>query len=388
VIAFALVVAAILVLQIAVIRAAGASLVRTSRSDALRDAAEGNRKAATVAELLEERARLQPALATVVTGLLLLAVIPATWAFARLFDGWLLFILLTVMMVVLVLVSDLVPRTVGRSRPRTIAYRFARPLAAAVRIGDAANDLVSDDDDGDEPDDDEQGDRDEREMISSVLEFGDTIVREVMVARTDMITIPGAASSDGALDLVLDSGKSRLPVTGRNIDDIIGILYARDLLTLYDQNVPARPCSEIARDAYFVPETKQISELLREMQGRQMHLAVVVDEFGGTAGLVTIEDILEEIVGEIVDEYDEEQSMVVSSDDGSYLLDARLDVDDLADLLGATFPEEEWDTVGGLVLGLAGRVPREGESFEYDDLVLKVEGVKGRRVARVRVSRT
>lgn len=388
-IALALAVAAILVLLIAVIRAAGASLVRTSLSDALRDAAEGNRKAAIVAGLLEERARLQPALATVVTGLLLLAVIPATWALARLFDGWLLFIVLTVMMVVLVLVSDLVPRTVGRSRPRTIAYRFARPLAAAVRIGDAANDLVSDDDDdGHEPDEDEQGDRDEREMISSVLEFGDTIVREVMVARTDMITIPGAASSDGALDLVLDSGKSRLPVTGRNIDDIIGILYARDLLTLYDQNVPARPCSEIARDAYFVPETKQISELLREMQGRQMHLAVVVDEFGGTAGLVTIEDILEEIVGEIVDEYDEEQSMVVSSDDDSYLLDARLDVDDLADLLGASFPEEEWDTVGGLVLGLAGRVPREGETFEYDDLVLKVEAVEGRRVARVRVSRT
>ena len=386
-IAFALSVATFLVLLIAVIRAAGASLVRTPQAEALRDAAEGNRKAAIVAGLLEERARIQPALATVVTGLLLLAVIPATWAFARLFTGWVLFAILSVLVVVLVAASDLVPRTVGRSRPKTLAYRFARPLAAAVHVGDAANDLVSDDE-SDGPVDDDESDDDEREMISSVLGFGDTIVREVMVARTDMITITAAASTDDALDLVLESGKSRLPVTGRNIDDITGILYARDLLTLYDQDVPARPCSEIAQSAYFVPETKQISELLREMQGKQMHMAVVVDEFGGTAGLVTIEDILEEIVGEIVDEYDEEQSMVVALEDGSYLVDARLDVDDFADLLDTTFPEEEWDTVGGLVLGLAGRVPQEGESFEYDGLVLQVDKVEGRRVARVRASRS
>jgi CBS domain containing-hemolysin-like protein len=385
VIAFALSVSTLLVLLIAVIRAAGASLVRTPQADALRDAAEGNRKAGIVAELLEERARIQPALATVVTGLLLLAVIPATWAFARLFAGWVLFAVLSVLVVVLVAASDLITRTVGRSRPKTLAYRFARPLAAAVHVGDAANDLVFDEE-ADDPVDDES-DLEEREMISSILEFGDTIVREVMVARTDMITITAAASTDDALDLVLESGKSRLPVTGRNIDDIVGILYARDLLTLYDEEVPARPCSEIAQSAYFVPETKQISELLREMQGKQMHMAVVVDEFGGTAGLVTIEDLLEEIVGEIVDEYDEEQSMFVALEDGSYLVDARLDVDDLAELLDTTFSEEEWDTVGGLVLGLAGRVPKEGEQFEYDDLLLQVDKIEGRRVARVRVSR-
>jgi CBS domain containing-hemolysin-like protein len=376
-------VALVLLLVSAVVRAAGASLVRTSQSDAFRDAAEGNRRAAIVADLLEERPRLQPALATVVTALLVFAVIPATWATDQLLDDWFLFAALTLMGLIFLLGSDLLPRTVGRRRPKTLAYRFAGLLSRAVRIGDAANDLVYDEDEA-EPDEDEDGDVDEREMITSVLEFGETIVREVMVPRTDMTTIPGASSTDRALDVVLETGKSRLPLTGKNIDDVMGILYARDLLTLYDGELPPRPCAELARDAYFVPETKQIAELLREMQARQTHIAIVVDEFGGTAGLVTIEDLLEEIVGEIVDEYDEEQPMVATLDDGGYLLDARMDVDDLAELLGARFPEEEWDTVGGLVLGLAGRVPAEGESFDYDNLTLTVEQVHGRRVARVR----
>jgi len=376
-------VALVLLVVIAVLRAAGASLVRTSQSEAFQDAADGSHRAAIVAELLEERPRLQPALATVVTGLLVFAVIPATWATDRLLDDWFLFTALTFMGLVFMLASDLLPRTVGRRRPKTLAYRFAWLLSRAVRIGDAANDLVYDEDEG-EPDEEEDGDVEEREMITSVLEFGDTIVREVMVPRTDMTAIPGAASTDRALDVVLETGKSRLPLTGKNIDDVIGILYARDLLTLFDGELPPRPCAELARDAYFVPETKQIAELLREMQARQTHIAIVVDEFGGTAGLVTIEDLLEEIVGEIVDEYDEEQPMVAALDDGGYLLDARMDVDDLAELLGARFPEEEWDTVGGLVLGLAGRVPAEGESFDYDNLRLTVEQVEGRRVARVR----
>jgi len=165
------------------------------------------------------------------------------------------------------------------------------------------------------------------------------------------------------------------------------LLYARDLLTLYDQAAPPRPARDLAHEAYFVPETKAISELLREMQAKQKHLAIVVDEFGGTAGVVTIEDLIEEIVGEIVDEYDDEEPMVVPLESGDYLVDARLDVDDLASTLDLRFPEEEWDTVGGLVLGLAGRVPDVGESFEYNDVMLIAEDVQGRRIARVRVTR-
>jgi CBS domain containing-hemolysin-like protein len=385
VIAAAFAFSAVVLLLIAIIRAAGAALVRTPRADALHDAGEGDARADVVAGLLEDRLRIQPALGTVVTTLLILAVIPASWALERLLSGWQLAMAFVAMTMLFVLLSDLVPRTIGRSRPRSFAYRFSRLLAIAIRVGDAANDLVSDEDDDEDDEDDE--DREERELISSILEFRDTIVREVMVPRTDMVTLPAAASTDDAVDIVLEAGRSRIPLTGENIDDIVGLLYARDLLTLYDQAAPPRPARDLAHEAYFVPETKAISELLREMQAKQKHLAIVVDEFGGTAGVVTIEDLIEEIVGEIVDEYDDEKPMVVSLESGDYLVDARLDVDELASTLSIRFPEEEWDTVGGLVLGLAGRVPEVGESFEYNDVMLIAEDVQGRRIARVRVTR-
>ena len=377
---------AVLVLLTAILRAAGATLVRTPRADALHDAGEGNQPAAVVATLLEERNRIQPALGTVVTTLLILAVIPASWAMERILSGWQLGLAFIAMTLLIVLLSDLIPRTIGRSRSRSFAYRFSRMLRVAIRIGDAANDLVSDDDE-DEDDEDDEDDRKERELISSIIEFGDTIVREVMVPRTDMVTLPASSSTDDAVDLVLEEGRSRIPLTGDNVDDIVGLLYARDLLTLYDEAAPPRPARDLAHDAYFVPETKAISELLREMQAKQKHLAIVVDEFGGTAGVVSIEDLLEEIVGEIVDEYDDEEPMMVPLESGDYLVDARLDVDDLSGVLGIAFPDEEWDTVGGLILGLAGRVPAVGESFEYNDLILTTEDVQGRRVARVRVAK-
>ncbi len=379
-------VSAILLLVTATLRAAGAALVRTSRADALHDAAEGNERAAAVADLLELRARIQPALAPVLTGLLVLAVIPLTWAVSSLVSGWWLALIVLIMAIVLVIVTDLVPRTIGRSRSSSLAYRLASLLAVSIRLGDAANDLVSDEDEQ-EADDATNDNDEERELISSIIEFGDTIVREVMMPRTDMVTLPASASTDEAVDLVLEAGRSRVPLTGENVDDIVGILYARDLLELYDQHSPPRPCLEIAHEPYFVPETKPIADLLREMQANQRHLAIVVDEFGGTAGLVTIEDLLEEIVGEIVDEYDTEEPMVVPLEEGGLLVDARLDVDDLATALGTEFPEADWDTVGGLILGLAGRVPKTGESFEYDDLLLTAEQVQGRRVALVRVAR-
>lgn len=382
----AFVVSAILLLVTATLRAAGAALVRTSRADALHDAAEGDERAATVADLLEHRARIQPALAPVLTGLLVLSVIPLTWALSSVISGWWLGLVLVVMAALLVMVTDLIPRTIGRSRSSSLAYRLAPLLAASIRLGDAANDLVSEEDE-EQADDAGNDSHEERELISSIIEFGDTIVREVMMPRTDMVTLPASASTDEAVDRVLEAGRSRVPLTGENIDDIVGILYARDLLERYDQHALPKPCREIAHEPYFVPETKPIADLLREMQANQRHLAIVVDEFGGTAGLVTIEDLLEEIVGEIVDEYDTEEPMVVPLEEGGLLVDARLDVDDLATALGTEFPDADWDTVGGLILGLAGRVPRAGESFEYDDLVLTAEQVQGRRVAMVRVAR-
>lgn len=371
-----------------IVRAAGASLVRTPRADALHDAADGDDRARIVAELLESRAAIQPALNPVLTVLVLFAVIPATWAVSRLFTGWQLALVLVVMVAFLLLVTDIAPRTLGRSTPRTLAYRFAGVLRVAVAIGSATNDFVSDIDvEEEEEEAEDAAEAAERELITQVLDFTDTIVREVMTPRPDMITVPADASTDEALDVILEQGRSRIPVTGEGIDDIVGVLYARDLLTLYDEAAPPKRSGELARPPYFVPESKQVAELLREMQQSQVHMAIVVDEFGGTAGLVTIEDLLEELVGEIADEYDTEEPMAVETEDGDFLLDARMDVDEFAGLLDVELPEEEYDTVGGLILGLAGRVPREGESFEYDGLTLTAARVQGRRVARVRVRR-
>lgn len=384
----ALLFAALLVLVTAVLRAAGAALVRTSQADALHDAAQGDLRAARVAELLEDRTRLQPALSPVVTSLVVLAVIPATWAFTSMFAEWSLFVVLLSMALLVIILVDLVPRTIGRRNSSgRLAYRFSRLLELALKIGDAANDLVADDEEPEEEPEGDEAEAQERELISSVLEFTDTIVREVMVPRTDMITVPASASTDQALDVVLEAGRSRIPISGDGVDDIVGVLYARDLLQLFDDEAPSRPCGDIARSPYFVPETKHIAELMREMQSRQVHMAIVVDEFGGTAGLVTIEDLVEEIVGEIADEYDSEEPMITPLEGGSYLIDARLDIESLESLLGVSVPSDEWDTVGGLVLGLAGRVPREGETFEYDGFTLTAHQVQGRRVSKVQVAR-
>jgi CBS domain containing-hemolysin-like protein len=381
----ALAISALIVLITGLLRAAGASLVRTPRADAVHDAADGDGRAARVAELLEERPRVQPALGMIHTGLLVAAAIPATWALTRLADGWGLLLALVCLGALFVLIGDLLSRSYGRRRPSSLAYSFAWLLQPAIALGHAATDLITDLDE-DLTEEDDADDEQEKELISSVLDFTDTLVREVLVPRIDMVTLSATATAGSALDLILEAGRSRIPVLGEGIDNIEGVLYARDLLTLMDEDGDESTLvRELMRSAYFVPETKRVSELLREMQASQVHLAIVVDEFGGTAGLVTIEDLLEELVGEIADEYDDEAPMVTTLGEGSYLIDARLGIDELGQLIGAELPDEEWDTVGGLILGLAGRVPKEGETFELEEHIFTADRVQGRRVARVRV---
>ncbi len=380
----ALVVSLVLLVIAAVLRSAGASLVRTPRADALHDAAEGDERAARVARILDDIPRVQPSLSTVTSVLLVVAGVAAAWAIGQELSEWRLVLGLAALALALVLFGDLLPRSWGRSHPRVLAYRFSRLLDGAVSLGGRAVDLVADEEENIEDLDVDEAAQEveERELISSVLEFTDAVVREIMVPRTDMTTIAGAASSDEAIDLSLAEGFSRIPVSRDGPDDIVGILYARDLLRLMDEGAASKQVKELMRPGYFVPETKRILELLREMQANQVHMAVVVDEFGGTAGLVTIEDIIEELVGEIADEFDEAEELVTPVENG-YLVDARLPVDDLGDLFEVEFPDEEWDTVGGLVLGLAGRVPKEGEEFEYDGVTLTADRVQGRRIARV-----
>jgi CBS domain containing-hemolysin-like protein len=379
------IVAVALLIVAGVLRAGGASLVRTSWPDAFQDAADGVRGASTVTDLLDDRMRIQPALGTTVTFLMVAAVIPLTWILTDVLSGVPLGAALAALAVLLVVLVDVLPRWIGRNRPGTVAYRLSALLKIAIAFGGVAGDLIPDPEEEEEAREPDAG-SDERELIMSILEFGTTLVREVMVPRPDMITIPGAAAIDDAVDLVLESGRSRIPVTGESIDDIVGILFARDLLEVFDKELDPESSEGIARDAYFVPETKQVSKLLKEMQEKQQHLAIVIDEFGGTAGMVTIEDLIEEIVGEIVDEFDDEEPMVVEIDDG-WLVDGKLDVDDLGELAGIELPDEEWDTVGGLVFGLAGRVPDEGDTFDTDGLRFTAYKVEGRRVSMVKVAR-
>ncbi|MHB8329475.1 MAG: hemolysin family protein [Acidimicrobiales bacterium] len=235
---------------------------------------------------------------------------------------------------------------------------------------------------------DEVIETEERALIHSIIEFGDTIAREVMRPRPDMHAIEADQTVSEALGSAMAVGYSRLPVHDGNVDDIVGIAYAKDLIRGEREGHGGAPVRGFMRPAHFVPETKQVSRLMREMQELKYHLAIVVDEYGGTAGLVTLEDLIEELVGEIVDEYDVEEAPVESLGEGEVSVTARLAVDELNDLLGAQLPEGDWDTVGGLLFNVLGRVPAQGESVDVDGLHLVAERVQGNRIGRIRVTRS
>ncbi|MGO9455780.1 MAG: hemolysin family protein [Acidimicrobiales bacterium] len=228
----------------------------------------------------------------------------------------------------------------------------------------------------------------ERAFIHSIIDFGDAVVREVMVPRPDMVVFEAQTSVSEALEEALAAGRSRVPVYEDNVDDVVGIAYAKDLMRAEHDGHGGDPVRSHVRPAHFVPETKRLTGLLREMQERKVHLAIVVDEYGGTAGLVTLEDLIEELVGEIVDEYDVEEPAVERLPDGSVVVTGRMGVDDADELLDAHLPQGAWDTVGGLVLDLAGHVPTEGEAVEVDGFRLVAERVHGRRIDQVRIVRT
>ena len=230
-------------------------------------------------------------------------------------------------------------------------------------------------------------DEDEQELIESIIEFGDTIVREVMVPRPDMITVSADFRVADVMEIVVMNGFSRIPAYGEGIDDVVGVAYAKDLMRADLDGRADDPVRTVVRPAHFVPESKRVASLLREMQSQQFHIAIVVDEYGAAAGLVTLEDLIEELVGEIVDEFDVEDPMIEPLAGGNVRVNARLAVDELNEVLGADLPEGDWDTVGGLVFDLLGHVPVEGESVEVDGFRLRAEKVQGRRIGRVRVER-
>ncbi len=230
--------------------------------------------------------------------------------------------------------------------------------------------------------------QDEREMIFSIFRFGDTLAREIMIPRIDVLALSHKTSLKEAVDALLNSGYSRVPVYDGSIDNILGLLYAKDLLRVWREGNQVENLQDLLRPAYFTPETKKVADLLQEMQARRIHMAIVVDEYGGTAGLVTLEDIVEEIIGEVQDEYDQAEEVLYQQvGDGEFVFHGRIDLDDFDAIMESQLANSEADTLGGYVYSKMGRVPKGGESFKTQDLLLTVEQVVRRRIRKVRAQR-
>ncbi len=381
----AIVFSLVLLALAAILRAGLTSAIRTNRADALRAAADGRRGAAAIAHLLEERDLLHPSINAVQSFLLLAALAPMVWILTEGVEGVALIWRLGIPVILYWIIGDFLARGFGRARAGSLAYSLAPILIPMVRFGTAANEFIADDETEAEEIPAENGtveEEEERELIDSVLEFTDTIVREVMVPRQDMITIEADADVGGLVALTNEHGHSRYPVTGPD-GDVIGMVLTKDVLGAHATGQEVGQLTGFVREISFVPENKRASDLLREMQSQKTHLAMVVDEYGDITGVVSIEDLLEDLVGEIVDEHDPEEELLEPVEDGVYRADGRLEVRALGDAFSVDLPDEEWDTVAGLVLGLAGRVPEEGERFEICGLQLEVDRLQGRRVSSV-----
>jgi CBS domain containing-hemolysin-like protein len=330
------------------------------------------------------------------------AAVLVSLAFAYVLEWWWALLASAVVMTIVsfVLVGSS-PRSVGRVHARGVV-RFAAPIirgirvflgpvaAALVALGNrvtpgrtstfsSEEQLLSMVDEATEMDVLEE---DDRELIHSIFEFNDTVVREVMIPRTDMITIDLDETVNAAMGLFLSRGVSRVPVIGRDVDEVVGILYLRDVARLaYERpkGFDGVTVDTLARRALFIPESKKADETLRQMQAESNHLAMVVDEYGGIAGLVTLEDLIEELVGDISDEYDREETEVTQLSEGLYRVSAKLPTDELGDLFGIELDDDDVDSVGGLLAKALGRLPVTGSAATISGLVLTAERTEGRR---------
>jgi CBS domain containing-hemolysin-like protein len=332
------------------------------------------------------------------------AAVLVTLAFAYSFEDWWWTLLLSagIMTATSFVIVGSSPRSVGRVHARPI-LRFAAPIVRATRVilGPLADALVaignrvtpgrprtsafSSEEQllsmVDEATELDVLEEDDRELIHSIFEFNETVVREVMVPRTDMVTIEAGATTAEAMALFLSKGVSRIPVIGEDIDEVVGVLYLKDVTrVVVEQALDAtQTAGELARAAMFVPESQKADSLLRELQRESTHLAMVVDEYGGIAGLVTLEDLIEELVGDIADEYDREVADIEDLGDGSYRVSARLPIDELGDLFGIELDDDDVDSAGGLLTKVLGRLPVRGSTAAHSGLVLTADRTEGRR---------
>jgi putative hemolysin len=404
---------AILILLAAFFSASETALFASNRLVLRRLRDRGDRRAQTAHTLLEDPGQL---LTTLLVGNTMTtigaSVLATSIALSRLgHQGeWIAFLGITLLVLI---VAEIAPKTLAARQADRMALLVARPirvlervLAPLIRVlSVAATTLVRPFGGPITPRPplvteeqlrflvqvgEEEGviEEEEREMIHSIFEFGDTLVREVMRPRIDLIGVPATATVNEALTKMTEHGHSRFPVYEGNIDHIVGVVYVRDLIPALRQARLDQPVLEVRRPAYFVPDTKKVAELFREMQRKKVSIAIVLDEYGGTAGLVTMEDLLEEIVGEIQDEYDLEEKPIQLLDDHTVVVNARTHIHEVNDLLGLALPEENVDTIAGLVYTVFGRVPTQGESATLPSAVLRVEKTLGQRITKVRITRT
>lgn len=228
-------------------------------------------------------------------------------------------------------------------------------------------------------------DEEEGDMLQSILELDETYLREIMVPRTDMVCVDAAASLNTVLEAILRSGHSRIPIYQGNIDNVIGLVYAKDLLHFWGQSLDTIALETVLRPPFLVPESKQVSVLLREFRETRVHIAIVIDEYGGTAGLITIEDLIEEIVGDIQDEYDLEEDWLTADPDGTVIVNGRLNIEEFEEYFDVEVAREKFDTVGGYVIEQFGRVPAVGERVRVGDLDMLIEKGDQRAVRQIRV---
>ena len=407
---------ALLITTVVVLLAASAllalaetSLVRMSRAKAAALVDEGRRGAKVLVRLTENpQGFLNPVLLLVLICQLVVAtlvgILAASW-----FGAWGVLAATVFEVIVIFVLGEAVPKNWAVHHSERAAL-FSAPLVAAIigfwpirvlsggLIG-LANLIIGQQGGGHGSDvtesellamadvavEDDVIETEERALIHSIIEFGDTVVREVMVPRPDMVTVESDETVEAVLEKALAVGYSRLPVLDRGEDDVVGITYAKDLIRTVQSGQGGAVVGQHVRTPHFVPETKRVAALMREMQAEKFHLAVVVNEYGGTAGLVTLEDLIEELVGEIVDEFDVEEPPVEHFPSGDASVSGRMVVTEANEQFDAHLPTGAWDTVGGLLFDLLGHVPEVGESVEVDGLRLVADRVKGRRIERVRI---
>jgi CBS domain containing-hemolysin-like protein len=409
---WSLVAVAVLTAIAAFLAAAETGLTRMSRARAMHLLEEGRRGAAQLLALVEQPARFLNLLLLLVLVVQFFATALFSSVTNRVIGGGLgVVVAATVMTVITFIGAEVAPKTYAVQHTDRAALLVAPFVYLLTRLpglvqltrlliaignvvtpgkGLKSGPFVSEDEIKamvDEAERDDVIEEEEREMIHSVFEFGDTIVREVMVPRPDMVAVPLQTSLQEVLELILRTGYSRIPVYDGTIDEVVGLAYAKDVLRRLHDGQADKPLADILRPAQFMPESMRAADCLREMRKRKSHMVIVIDEYGGTSGLVTLEDLLEEIVGEIADEYDREEPNVEPLPDGDYRVNARLDVDEVNELLDVELPSTEWDSIGGLLFNLVGGVPREGQEVEVQGLRLRAERVQGRRIGRVRIHR-